>query len=201
MRVRTHVNPLSYIERMPKIDYFATLKRLEFLDFEIGFGRGIFLKNYAINNPARNIIGIEIRKPLVEELQALVQKDALENLYLVHGKAETCLEDTIDDKTLDRIFLFHPDPWLKRNHHKRRVIQPKFLELLQQKLKDNGKIFISTDVEELWEDMQNCILKNPTTNFKKSLAEDFWQNEYMTDWDIFSRRTNRKIFYGTFGLV
>ena len=123
MRVRTHVNPLTYTQRMEKIDYnkfLPTIKTNKFLDFEIGFGRAVFARDYAKNNPQRSLIAIEIRKSVVDFVKE-EQKEEIPNLYLMQGKAEIALEDTIEDQQLDRIFLFHPDPWLKNRHHKRTV--------------------------------------------------------------------------------
>ena len=198
MRVRTHVNPLTYIQRMAKINYSEFLPESKYLDFEIGFGRGLFLKNYAKNHPDRNIIGIEIRKPVVEEVKKefAAESESIKNVYLLHGKAEICLEDTIDDGSLDRIFLFHPDPWVKRGHHKRRVIQTEFLNIICDKLKTDGKLFVSTDVESLWIYMEKII--NKSGKFSLQENDNFWMEDYSSHWDIYSKKDNRATFYGTF---
>ena len=199
MRVRTHVNPLTYITRMKKIDYSKVLPKNKFTDFEIGFGRAIFARNYAKEHLDRNLIAIEIRKPVVKHVKAELKDTGLDNLYLLHGRAEICLEDTISDGQLDRIFLFHPDPWLKARHNKRRVIQSKFLDLVYKKLKNNGRLYVSTDVEELWNDMKEII----QSNGKFRLIEDkkFWEEEYISYWHEHSEKEKRSLFYATFERV
>jgi tRNA (guanine-N7-)-methyltransferase len=181
---------------MEKINYQESLPESKYLDFEIGFGKGLFLKNYSKNHLGRNIIGIEIRKPIVEEVKKEFEIEKIKNVYLLHGKAEICLEDTIDDSSLDKIFLFHPDPWIKNQHHKRRVIQSDFLNILHQKLKDDGKLYVSTDVENLWIFMEKIIKKSE--KFTSISNDNFWQDDYSSHWHIYTTQDNRKTFFGTF---
>jgi tRNA (guanine-N7-)-methyltransferase len=196
MRVRTHVNPLAYVDRMDKLDYKHKFPYNQFLDFEVGCGRGIFLKEYAKKYKDRNIIGVEIRKPVVEQLKIEIMEENIENVFVVQGRAEFCLEDTLEDASLDRVFIFHPDPWIKRTHHKRRVVSLEFLEIIYKKLKKNGELYISTDVEDLWVYMKNIIDKYG--KFELRNINNFWEEDYITNWTDFSKKNNRDIFYGTF---
>lgn len=198
MRVRTHVNPLTYINRMEKINYSEFLPNFDTkpLDFEIGFGNGLFLKTYSQKHPERNLIGIEIRKPLALEVKSEFENEKIDNAYILHGKAEICFEDTIADNSLDKIFLFHPDPWVKRHHHKRRVIQPAFLNIIYSKLKIGGKFYVSTDVLDLWLYMEKII--KISGKFDTISGDDFWTEDYLTHWDTYSKKDNRTISYGTF---
>ncbi|MCP4481241.1 MAG: tRNA (guanosine(46)-N7)-methyltransferase TrmB [bacterium] len=181
---------------MEKIAYEKIFPDNKFLDFEIGFGRGVFAKNYAKFNPDRNLIAIEIRKPVVKYVKEELKDAGLKNLYLLHGKAEICLEDTLADASLDRVFLFHPDPWLKLRHHKRRVLQHNFLDLIFRKLKAGGRLYLSTDVENLWQNMSKTIKIHG--EFMKVEDQEFWQEQYITYWHEYSKRSERPLFYAVF---
>ncbi|MBT3261425.1 tRNA (guanosine(46)-N7)-methyltransferase TrmB [bacterium] len=199
MRVRTHTNPFNYYHRLEKIvlaDIFKNTKCS--LDLEIGFGRGVFLRNYAQLNPERNIIGVEIRKVVVEILQKKIAAGDLHNVFLVHGNGEIFLEDALEDNAVDRVFIFHPDPWFKKRHYKRRVINEKFLETCVRKMKNGAKLYLSTDVAELWEYMEDFLKKHPSF----SLVQDdvFWQTYYQTHWQDFSQKDHRSCFLGVFQL-
>ncbi len=196
MRVRTHANPFSYTERTKNIDYSLLLPKNIFLDFEIGSGQGFFLKEYAIKHSERNIIGTEIRKPLFLRLKNELISQNIKNAIILNSRAEFCIEDNILDNSIDKFFIFHPDPWLKNKHHKRRIINNDFLNLMYKKLKNGGKIYISTDVETLWLDMNKII--NLNKKFTKLDFDPFWEEDYFTDWSIFSKNDNRKNFFGTF---
>ncbi|MFC1485147.1 tRNA (guanosine(46)-N7)-methyltransferase TrmB [bacterium] len=196
MRIRTHVNPLNFIKRMKQVNFNDILPKNSYLDLEIGFGRGIFLRNYAKKYSKRNIIGAEVRKPAVDLLRSKISSEKIQNVFLIHGEAKICLEDMINNESLDKIFIFHPDPWLKRRHAKRRIIQIDFMELLYKKLKQNGKIYISTDVKNLWIYILNVVEKhNKFTSLKN---DDFWETDYLTHWNEFRQKDNRDFFYGTF---
>ena len=161
MRIRTHTNPFCCQQRFEKQDWNKIFPNFQNqLDLEIGFGRGIFLEQYAKNNPNKSIVGVEVRKKTVVIFQEKIDTEKIENVLLVHGNGQFALEDMFTDKTIDNIFIFHPDPWLKNTHHKRRVINAKLLTLAAQKLKPTSKIYVSTDVEELWEEILEVFSAN-----------------------------------------
>jgi len=193
-RVRTHTNPFNLHKRLEKIDLFKIFPKFSGkIDLEIGFGRGVFLRNYANENPNKFIIGVEVRKQIVNILQKRLTKEASTNVYLVHSSATILLEDIIKESSIETVFIFHPDPWFKKRHHKRRVINTSLLSLLEKKLTPNGKIYLSTDIKELDDDMSNIFKKHP--KFKKLSSPDFWNNTYKTHWNIFSIKDDRKEFF------
>jgi tRNA (guanine-N7-)-methyltransferase len=167
------------------------------LDFEVGFGRGIFLRHWAKSFPERNIIGVEIRKGIVTVLNERIQKEAIKNTHLIHGNAEIALEDTLPDRSLDNIFVFHPDPWFKKRHHKRRVIRPQFLSIAEKKLKPGGKLYISTDVTPLWEGMMESLSES---SFKDVKDDYFWTDIYTSHWHLYREEEKRDFNFGTFQL-
>lgn len=195
MRLRTHTNPFHFYKRMEKINLPGIFPHYSgILDIEIGFGTGLFGRQWAKQHPDRCMIGLEIRKEAVAVAIKRTENEDLSNLHLIHGKGEIFLEDCLEDNVVDKVFIFHPDPWFKHYHHKRRVIQVYFLEILKKKLKETGLFYLSTDVPELWTYMMSLITKSGLF----VLIEDplFWSHFYQTEWQGMSK--NRSQFYGTF---
>ena len=195
-RIRTHVNPLSITHRFEDIDINSIVpKSVSDLAFEVGFGRGVFLRQWSKSHPNSFLIGVEVRKSIVNDVQEKVAKDDLNNVALFHGNAELFLIDAVPDESLDHVFVFHPDPWFKKRHHKRRVVNPDFLDIVYKKLKVNGKLYVSTDVEALWLDMHADILKTKLAEFEN---DPFWDTIYNSHWSSFSVKDQRQLFYKTF---
>ena len=199
MRIRTHTNPLSCMQHFEKLDAKKVFPEFNGkLDFEIGFGQSVFIRNHAKAHPDRLVVGIDVRKKTVEVMQEKVMQDNIINIHLVYGNGSICLSEMFEDSSLDNIYIFHPDPWLKNRHLKRRLVNSELLITAQQKLKINGRIYISTDVEPLWIEMRKTLDEN--ANFTQIQDKDFWTNYYQTRWDDISKAKSRKTFFGTFEL-
>lgn len=189
-RVRTHVNPLSFNQQLKKEEFKELNEKFTVgIDFEVGVGKGTFIQNHAKTNPDRHVIGVEVRQSMVENLEETLEKEDLKNVSIIHAPAMNFLAEIVPDNSINNCYIFHPDPWFKKRHHKRRVITPEFLALLYQKMKPQSKLFISTDVSSLWIDMNNKIIKNP--NFQKIAEESFWETHYKTHWANFSQTDKR----------
>lgn len=200
MRIRTHTNPFNYFARMTPISFEEKFENHSgTIDFEVGFGRGLFIRDYAQQCPDRNTVGIEVRKNVVINLQQKIDKLSIKNVLLLHGNAQICLEDIILDDSIDRCFVFHPDPWFKKSHHKRRVINPKFLATLHPKMKKTGKLYISTDVALLWEEMQQTLTESGL--FTPCEDPEFWKTHYTTNWQKWSDYDRRNTYFGTFSPI
>jgi tRNA (guanine-N7-)-methyltransferase len=194
MRVRTHTNPFNYYQRLAKIDFaqvFSDYKQE--LDLEIGFGRGVFMRSYAKKNPDRKIVGVEIRNSILEILAQRLEEEEIRNVFLFHGNGQIFLQDAVEDHTIANIFIFHPDPWFKTRHHKRRLIKEDFLQILEKKLKEDGRLYLSTDVKELWGDMQAVLAAN--SNFVRIEDENFWRSYEQTHWQKFTVEDKRRPYY------
>lgn len=201
MRIRTHTNPLCYTQRFDKLDPYKILPNFNGqIDFEIGFGQSEFLIKHAQKHPNKLTVGSEIRKMAVDLMHAKInsQETAINNIHLIHGNGNSCIEDLFEDKSIDNIFIFHPDPWIKRKHLKRRVITEQFLSLARKKLKSNGKIYISTDSEFLWADICKTFEKNKFFTIYDDT--EFWDNAYSTHWSDMSKKKNKKINFATYQL-
>ena len=189
--MRQHVNPLSRnfdeIQRIPSlIEMFGDSKLNLHLD--IGCASGEFLFDLAFVNTSWNYLGIEIRERLVKTAKLKVREREIKNLYFVFGNANNIFNGEQSEfiiKNLKSISFNFPDPWFKKRHHKRRVIQPEFIDILSNSMQKGSLIFIKTDVKDLFEYMDFTISNN--FNFKiidKNLfnySESFNPNKVKTN--------------------
>ncbi|RME87761.1 MAG: tRNA (guanosine(46)-N7)-methyltransferase TrmB, partial [Zetaproteobacteria bacterium] len=129
---------------------------------EIGFGNGEFLEYLAQREPEAWLVGIEPYLPgVAKALSRLDRVGALHRVRISLFPAEHVLEKQTPDAFLDGVFIHHPDPWPKKRHHKRRLIQKPFARLLARKLKPGGFVKLSTDWPELAEWMRDILDETP----------------------------------------
>nr|WP_141674847.1 tRNA (guanosine(46)-N7)-methyltransferase TrmB [Gilliamella apicola] len=134
--------------------YFATGKPAV---LEIGFGMGASLIEMAKNAPNKNFLGIEVHKPGVGACLMAIEENQLSNLKVMCHDAVEVLENMIPNHSLDKVQIFFPDPWHKARHNKRRIIQPKFVQLIRQKLKLGGILHLATDWQNYAEHMLDVL--------------------------------------------
>lgn len=115
---------------------------------EIGFGMGGATAQIAAANPDKDYLGIEVHTPGMGNLLKLMQEQQLANVRVVQHDAVEVLQQMISDDALDGVHIFFPDPWPKKRHHKRRLLQAEFVALLCRKLKPGGYLHFATDWEE-----------------------------------------------------
>jgi tRNA (guanine-N7-)-methyltransferase len=127
---------------------------------EIGFGNGLSLADMAEAHPEMDFFGIEVHRPGVGSCLVQAKKRALNNIRVSGEDAVLVLNQQIADGSLERVQIFFPDPWHKKRHHKRRLIQPVFVEQLVAKLKPGGQIHVATD----WQNYAEHVLAVLTTN-------------------------------------
>lgn len=127
------------------------------LVLEIGFGMGQSLAQMADETRDKHFIGVEVHTPGVGKLLALAEEKGLENLRVYEDDAVEVLEQCITDGTLDTVQVFFPDPWHKKRHNKRRLIQPKFVQLLRKKLAIGGVLHLATDWENYADQMMEVM--------------------------------------------
>ena len=175
--MRQHVNPLSKhfnkVERIPPLSEIYYDPKLP-LHIDIGSAAGDFLFDLALENNNWNYLGIEIREKLVKNAKLKVIDKELQNLYFAFGNANkifTNLQWKFLISCVRSISFNFPDPWFKKRHIKRRVIQPDFINLLSNSMKKGSLIFIKTDVRELFDFMEFNISTN--NNFKVLDNENF----------------------------
>ena len=115
---------------------------------EIGFGNGEHLAALAAAHPERDYFGIEVHRPGVGHLLLLASLNNLTNVRASSHDAVEVLREQIAEGSLDEVLVLFPDPWHKKRHHKRRLIQPPFVELIASRLRQGGVLRLATDWEE-----------------------------------------------------
>ncbi len=139
---------------------------------EIGFGNGESLAEMARRHPERNYIGIEVHTPGVGHLLMKLEEYGCENVRICRHDAVEVLEHMIPDAALQGVYLFFPDPWHKKRHHKRRIVKPDFLELLAHKICRGGFFHAATDWQNYAEDMLE-VLNGASQFFHNTAKNDF----------------------------
>jgi len=128
---------------------------------EIGFGNGDNLLALAASRPAEDFLGIEVHRPGVGRLLLQLEERGLGNVRAVCHDAVEVLERSLHPASLDEILLLFPDPWPKKRHHKRRLVQPAFAALLAERLKGGGALRLATDWEAYALEMLATLAQEP----------------------------------------
>jgi len=135
-------------------DYFTACGPLH---LEIGFGDGEYLAALAERFPQHRIIGCEVFQNGIASLLKLIEKRSIKNIRILRKDAIVALGEMFDNGAFDYIHINHPDPWPKKRHHKRRIIQPHTVRLFERVLKPGGELLISTDIREYYSWMLDCV--------------------------------------------
>src|SRR6266478_8719795 len=151
------------------LDLAAAFGRSAPCCLEIGFGAGEVIGSLAENNPHIDYLGIEVHRSGVGRLLLQAARANLKNLRIVCHDAVEVLKLAIQDQDFDEVLIFFPDPWHKKRHHKRRLIDPAFAALLADKLKGGGTLRLATDWQEYAEQMLAVCGATPTL---ESLSSD-----------------------------
>lgn len=137
---------------------------------EIGFGMGQSLAEMAAKHPEQDYIGIEVHRPGVGCLLKAMLDNDITNIRIYDQDAVEVLKHCIPDHSLSGLQLFFPDPWHKKRHHKRRIVQPEFVKLAAQKLKVGGFFHLATDWENYAQHMMQVLSQEP--EFKNQAGEN-----------------------------
>lgn len=141
---------------------------------EVGFGGGEHLAAQAIKNPEVTLIGAEPFVNGVAKTLSLIDQDNIENIRIHFGDARPLIE-ALPDESISKIFVLHPDPWPKRRHHKRRMINSWFTEEAARILKNNGEARIASDIPD--------YIQWTLMHFQNS-SEFQWRAKEMNDWKV-----------------
>ena len=145
--------------RVGRLDLDTVFGRSAARILEIGFGNGEALLTLAKRHPEFDYIGVEVHRPGVGALLLQADKEGIQNLKVFIADVNEVLYRCIPDDSLDAIHLFFPDPWPKKRHHKRRLINADFVELLRAKLKLGGNIHLATDWHHYAEHMMAVMTR------------------------------------------
>lgn len=142
-------------------DFDAVFGRHARRVLEIGFGNGEALRFAARHDPERDLVGIEVHAPGVGRLLNALAEDDARNVRVYHHDAVEVLQHEIADGALDEIRIYFPDPWHKKRHQKRRLVNPDFAALLVRKLAPGGRLHLATDWQDYAEQMWDVLDATP----------------------------------------
>jgi tRNA (guanine-N7-)-methyltransferase len=201
-RAVENIGPRLVIPYSPTaLNYENAFGRVAPTIVEIGFGMGHTTADIAESLPDKNFIGIEVHTPGVGSLLKMSDERGLTNVRIVQHDAVEVLQHMVADASLAGIHIFFPDPWPKKRHHKRRLIQADFVRLLTEKLQSGAYIHLATDWNEYADQMLEVVSASPAlTNTAAGFAP---RPDYRTEsnferkglakghgvWDVVFRRS------------
>ncbi len=181
------------------LDFTQLFHRTSDVILEIGFGNGESLLHQSIQFPEKNFIGIEVHGPGIGYLLHRVAELKLSNIRIIRHDAVEVLTRRIADNSLACVQLFFPDPWHKRRHHKRRLLQAEFARLVLCKLKPGGKIHMATDWQNYARQMLN-IMDN-TENFTNLAGKGRFSDDKGTRTETKFERRGKKLGHNVWDLI
>jgi tRNA (guanine-N7-)-methyltransferase len=188
------------------IDYSAQLLSVEDLFgndndviVEIGFGNGESLLQQAIKQPEYNFIGIEVHGPGVGHLIHHAHNEGLHNLKVIRHDAVDVLKHQFADNSIMQLQLFFPDPWHKKRHHKRRIVNPDFIWLVHSKLKSGGLFHMATDWQHYAEQMLEQM--DATEGFENTAGNGHFSTEKGGRCETKFERRGMKLGHGVWDLI
>jgi tRNA (guanine-N7-)-methyltransferase len=160
----------AFAELMPRfgisygtapLDFQRTFGREAPVIAEVGFGMGETTARIAAQNPATDYLAIEVHAPGVGSLLRQIDEGGLANIRIVRHDAVEVMRDMVPRGSLAAIHVFFPDPWPKKRHHKRRLLQPAFVELAASRLKPGGVLHVATDWQEYAQQVLEVLQATP----------------------------------------
>ena len=167
---------------------------------EIGFGGGEHLAHLATSQPDKAFIGCEPYVNGVAMLLGKLRQRAIENVKVYDGDARD-LFDVIPDASLSRVYLLYPDPWPKARHHRRRFVNPEFIDPLSAKMKPGTQLHVATDIEDYVRQTLEVVAQHPEFTWDAERAKDWrdpWENWISTRYEKKALHEGRKPHYLTF---
>ncbi len=149
--------PIYGLEGAGMLDLDAVFGRRAPRVMEIGFGNGEALVSLAESHPECDYLGVDVYEPGIGRLLAAVVEKRLDNVRLLRGDAVDVLRERFAPASLNRMLLFFPDPWPKKRHHKRRLLQTDFVKLVASRLVPGGHFHLATDWQDYAEHMLTVL--------------------------------------------
>ncbi|KMQ81021.1 tRNA (guanine46-N7-)-methyltransferase [Candidatus Burkholderia pumila] len=161
-RAIDELGPRFVVPYQPELtDWDAVFARQAPRVLEIGFGMGATTAEIAAVRPGDDFIGVEVHEPGVGALLKLIGEQDLSNIRILQHDAAEVLENMIAPASLDGVHIYFPDPWHKTRHHKRRLIQSKFVAQLVSRIKPGGYLHLATDWQNYAEQMLEMLSAEP----------------------------------------
>ena len=183
---------LSYLNTPWPLNFALLFPLAQPLVVEIGFGNGDYLVHLAETRPDCNVIGLEISSQSMDKAELKIETSGLTNVRPIHSTAETALAHLLLSESVHEFHINFPDPWFKKKHSRRRLIQRDTVDLLTSRLVTGGKLFLATDIIEYAEMAHDILHDTPglTNEFDRP-----WENEidgrFLTKYEINANREGR----------
>lgn len=188
-RIRTHTNPLAFPEPIPRSNWTSKLKEGQPLIVDLGCGKCEFLIQNAKKYAENNYVGIEVRFLMTEEVNKRIKN--LKNIICLHGNASISLKSLFRENEVSEFYINFPDPWFKMKHKKRLILKEDVVDDLFFTLKKEGKIYLMSDVEVIFEEFCNLL----KTKFKKVRAK---KPEFESYWERWHNKKGKSIYRACF---
>lgn len=178
------------------IDFTRLYGRRAPVILEIGFGNGEALLAAAKTRSEMNFLGIEVYRPGVGRCLRHLEAEGLDNVRVILADAKEVLTRHIPDESLVAIHLFFPDPWPKKRHHKRRLVQPEFAMLMVRKLKADGYIHLATDWQDYAIQMESVLSQIPglLRAGRDGIARDLSGNRTVTKFEARGKKLGHEVW-------
>lgn len=166
------------------------------LELEVGSGKGLFMQTAATDHPDRDFVGIEIAGKYARFAAAKLARRGLTNAKMFHGDAMRLIQQHIPDGSLAAVHVYFPDPWWKKRHFKRRIMNDTFLKNVQRVLRPEGELHFWTDVEEYFDSAleqvaESTTLVGPQKVDEKPAAHDL---DYRTHFERRMRKHGEAVY-------
>jgi tRNA (guanine-N7-)-methyltransferase len=170
------------------------------LEVEVGSGKGLFMVSAAASNPAHNFLGLEIATKYARFAAARIARNELTNAVMVHGDAQPIFTDLLPDESLAAVHVYFPDPWWKKRHEKRRVLNERFVKEVERTLIAGGSIHYWTDVRERFDETLELIAAHTELVGPLDVAERPAEHEldYRTHFERRMRLADQPVYRSEF---
>jgi tRNA (guanine-N7-)-methyltransferase len=192
---------LKTFDDLPQPWNAATLfQRSAPLEIEVGSGKGLFLHSAASATPEHDFLGIEIAGKYARHAAARIAKDKLPNAIMVHGDAQRIFHELLPDQSLAAVHVYFPDPWWKKRHHKRRVMNERFVQEITRTLVSGGSLHFWTDVLERYDAILELIAEHTPLVGPLEVAERQAEHDldYRTHFERRMRITKQAVYRAEF---
>ena len=151
----THIiTPTSWTRELPLEEFFDTSRPLE---VDIGCGKGRLLLALAAKAPGTNFIGIDRQLVRLRIIDKRINRRSLNNVKLLRIENSYAIQYLLPPESVDAFYVFFPDPWPKKRHHKRRMFNQEFMDSVHSRLKKNGKLHVTTDHLQYFEEIRTLL--------------------------------------------
>lgn len=196
MRAHPHFNPFNIHGEIEKPNWEDIFPNNNPLIVEIGFSNGKWLLAYAKEHPQENIVGLEVRKLFVDKVTSIIEKEKIKNAYVLLANANTALEQLFKPNSLAKVIILFPDPWYKKRHLKRRVINSDFIQILSKSMQKEAILHIATDKQDLSTEIREIV--NNSQSFKNLYNKNTWAPEnipgFSSDIEYYHIKKNNPIY-------